>query len=233
MISGMAPSDRGSGASGRSPGPDARRAAGGGRPGEQGGDPEPRARLFVAAFPSDAVLRRLAALERPALRGVRWTTPEQWHVTLAFLGDVPESRIGALGAALDGAARAVAATPEARLGPATTRYGRSVLGVPVVGLGDLAAAVRAALDRLPAPWPAAGSARPFDGHLTLARGRGGGPVPAALTGLPLAGSWRVEEICLVRSRLGAEGARYTTLVRAAVRPRAGRPAIPHRTPVRH
>ena len=210
--------------------------------------PERTARLFVAVWPPHEVARILEALERPHLRGVRWTAPPQWHVTLAFLGDVAEPGIPPLGTALVDVAARAAATPEARLGPATVRYGRNVLGVPVAGLDELAEAVRGAVGPLPCPVgtpsappddappadapptdPAAGgtptrragtatpsSEHPFRGHLTLARGKGGRPVPASLTGLPLEALWRVREVCLVRSEMAAEGARYTTLVRATV-----------------
>lgn len=50
-------------------------------------------RLFVGLAVSDVVKE---ALERLTLRlrakddGLRWSTPDQWHVTLAFLGEVNE-----------------------------------------------------------------------------------------------------------------------------------------------
>lgn len=45
-------------------------------------------RLFVALALPEAVRGALAALARP-LPGVRWTRPEQLHLTLRFLGNVP------------------------------------------------------------------------------------------------------------------------------------------------
>lgn len=48
-------------------------------------------RLFVALLPPAEVLDEVAAgisrVERP---GLRWIDPTLWHVTLAFLGEVPE-----------------------------------------------------------------------------------------------------------------------------------------------
>jgi hypothetical protein len=35
-------------------------------------------RLFVAVRPGPEVVALLSALDRPALPGVRWSTPEQW-----------------------------------------------------------------------------------------------------------------------------------------------------------
>ncbi len=47
-------------------------------------------RLFVAVWPSAAVVDELRGLERPARPGVRWTTADQWHVTLRFLGEMED-----------------------------------------------------------------------------------------------------------------------------------------------
>lgn len=49
-------------------------------------------RLFIALTPPPAVRDTLAALAQP-LPGVTWTPPEQLHVTLRFLGDVPVETI--------------------------------------------------------------------------------------------------------------------------------------------
>ena len=57
-------------------------------------------RLFVAVWPPYEVVNSIAALERPPLPGLRWTTPDQWHVTMRFLGDVDDGSVPALVAAL-------------------------------------------------------------------------------------------------------------------------------------
>ena len=49
-------------------------------------------RLFVALTLPEPVRDSLAALAQP-LPGVSWTRPEQLHVTLRFLGDVPTDKI--------------------------------------------------------------------------------------------------------------------------------------------
>ena len=46
-------------------------------------------RLFVAIDLPDSTRQLLADLD-PDIRGVRWTEPEQMHLTLGFFGDVPE-----------------------------------------------------------------------------------------------------------------------------------------------
>ena len=45
------------------------------------------ARLFVAVWPSADVIEALCALRRKDERGVRFVRPENWHITLRFLGE--------------------------------------------------------------------------------------------------------------------------------------------------
>ena len=157
----------------------------------------------MAVWPPAEVVGAVAALDRPARPGLRWTTPEQWHVTLVFLGNVAGPAVAGVASGLS-ALRAPVAT--AVLGPATHRLGRAVLVAPVTGLDALAAAVGAVVP----PGPDAG--RPFAGHLTLARASGRrGVVPAALAGTPLSARWEVSEVALVRSHPRSSGARYETL----------------------
>jgi 2'-5' RNA ligase len=49
-------------------------------------------RMFVAAVPPPEVLEDLEEFlsVRRDVAAFRWTVPEQWHVTLAFLAEVPE-----------------------------------------------------------------------------------------------------------------------------------------------
>jgi hypothetical protein len=51
-------------------------------------------RLFVAVRPGPEVVALLSALDRPALPGVRWSTPEQWLVKLRPLGHVRDRVVG-------------------------------------------------------------------------------------------------------------------------------------------
>ncbi|MBL78421.1 MAG: RNA 2',3'-cyclic phosphodiesterase [Acidimicrobiaceae bacterium] len=158
-------------------------------------------RLFVAAWLSVEVADALAGLPRPEAPGLRWTRPDQWHVTLRFLG---EADPGEVTAALD----ELAATPAvAELGPVTRLLGKRVVVAAVAGLDDLAASVVAATAGVGEP----PEERAFTGHLTLARSKG--PVPPGAVGTPVAGSFLVDEVCLVRSRTLPEGAAYETLAR--------------------
>ena len=52
--------------------------------------------MFVALVPPDDAVEDLAEFLGPrqeAGAGLRWTVPEQWHVTLAFLGDVHDRHL--------------------------------------------------------------------------------------------------------------------------------------------
>ena len=89
-------------------------------------------RLFVAVWSPPAFAEQLAFLPRPEQRGVRWVPPENWHVTLRFLGEADPADVGGR---LDGATLSPAT---ATLGPVVQRFGRGLVVVPVAGLDELA-----------------------------------------------------------------------------------------------
>jgi 2'-5' RNA ligase len=59
----------------------------------------PTARLFVALVPPATVRTELAELAAP-LPGMRWTPPDNLHLTLRFIGDTPPEKQAALEEAL-------------------------------------------------------------------------------------------------------------------------------------
>ena len=173
-------------------------------------------RLFVAVWPSEEVLDAVAALPRPDVAGLRWTTRDQWHVTLRFLGSVEEDDLADAVAAV----RSITAPAvDVELGPSVGRFGTRILHVPSHGLDEVAAAtVAATADAGERPEP-----RPFRGHLTLARSRRGDTDLGPLAGTPISGRWHAGDITLVRSHLGGAGARYEIIERV---PLSGTPARP-------
>lgn len=165
------------------------------------------ARLFVAVWPPADVVGQLRALDRPVLPGVRWTTEDQWHMTLRFLGEADAGE--AAGAVAELRHPVVAAS----LATAGRRLGPSAYVLDVSGLEALAAAARDVMKGVGALGP--GSAeRPFHGHLTIARlGRRARP-PRRLV---VAGAqWPVEEVTLVESHLHPRGARYEVVSRVSL-----------------
>ena len=196
----------------------------------QAGEPDVAAnlRLFVALDPPEAVRRRLAGAQA-SLRAaagkhaedVRWVAPGRLHLTLHFLGSVPEERVDAIGTAVvEEAARSRPLRLEIRGagGFPTARRPRVVwagVGGDLEALGALAAALGRRLGLLGLP----GDGRPFAAHLTLGRSREargaaglGGAIAAAAEGDPVA--WRAEEVVLFRSHLDPGGARHEPLLRA-------------------
>ncbi len=165
-------------------------------------------RLFVAvSLPPDAI-ELVGDLPRPDLASLRWTTEDQWHITLRFLGEVasPAAVAEAL-KEVPGALRAGrAGQVEVVLGAATAWFrGRRILHVPVTGLDALAAVVAEATGSF---GERSEDDPPFAGHLTLARVRRNASGPANLAGTPISAEWTVPEILLMSSTLGPGGSRY-------------------------
>lgn len=154
-------------------------------------------RLFVAVWPSEEIVGALHALPRPD--GVKWTTEDQWHVTLRFLGSVDDTQ-----AVVDALGTLDVVAPKVTVGPATKHLGPGVLMLPVRGLDDLAHAVHDATeDIVPIT-----EHRAFRGHLTVARAHHKGQIPRSLEGTELGGSWTPSSFALVRSQTKPTGAVY-------------------------
>jgi RNA 2',3'-cyclic 3'-phosphodiesterase len=177
-------------------------------------------RMFVAVRPPDAVLDDLADYVEPRRdvdSPLRWSRPEQWHVTLAFLPSVADR-------VLDGLVERLADTAAGRqpfeLGlvgagafpdPARAKVLWAGVGGDTAALAHLAGNLRSAAGR-------AGThveGGEFHPHLTLARiGR-----PLDVTrwlrvfDLYASNSWQAAEVLLYHSQLGSGPARYTVVER--------------------
>ena len=157
------------------------------------------ARLFVAVWPPDDVVSELTALPRKDLRGVRFVRPENWHITLRFLGEAdPDAVVGAL----DGV---VFPPAVARLGPGVDVIAERAVVVPVAGVDELAGIVVDRTRDLGEP-----PRKRFLGHLTLARVKRHAHMPRVL-GMTVTATFPVDEVALVQSRLHPDGARYETI----------------------
>jgi 2'-5' RNA ligase len=151
---------------------------------------------------------------------LRWGTPDTWHLTLRFLGDVPPDTVTALGGSLAGAA--------SRCRPVDLRFtgagafppaGRPrVVWIGVAATPALVAAHRAVEDACAAVGLGR-ERRPFRPHLTVARVRPGrvldlGGLGAALARVGFVAATRVASLHLMRSDLSPAGARHSTLAHA-------------------
>ncbi len=179
-------------------------------------------RCFVAIDLPDDVRAAVAAAQQ-RLRDVapkadvRWTSPAAIHLTLKFLGEVADvepvraaiaevaSRHGPIALAAGG----LGAFP----GPSRPRVLWAGITAGIRELGLLAADV----ERVVAPLGFAPDARPFRGHLTLARvrsPRGLGRIGAVLgADASSFGAWTATDVVLYRSHLRPTGSIYEPLAR--------------------
>jgi RNA 2',3'-cyclic 3'-phosphodiesterase len=165
-------------------------------------------RLFFALWPQEKAARALHEWARQALLQTRGRVARAGtiHLTLAFLGDIEESRISAtkdIGRATVGEAHSLP-IEQARY----WKHNRIVWVGPnetPVPLAALAADLKSALMRE----GFALEQRAFEAHVTLIRKA---HAPRALPALP-ALDWPVEEFVLVRSTLSSEGSSYDVIER--------------------
>jgi len=173
-------------------------------------------------------VRRIQGRARIDLpRGLRWTRPEQAHLTLAFLGDVPNERIEELKQILLETASAsqsftvdvhgIGGFPRAQR-PRVVWAG--VSGVETPEFEKMHQLLWQKLEPIkPKPKP---EDRPFHPHITLARVPGPQPAKIAEWMEKHAGwhfgVWQVAEMQLIQSVLTPKGPVYETLATAELKP---------------
>ena len=187
--------------------------------------PAPFLRLFLAlAVPPEVrqeIARTQGRLRRHSPPGaIRWTRPDQFHVTLKFLGDVPAEQMAALEKFLAPIGAACPALPlSARgIGFFPGAHQPRVIWVGTMDdqgrLSELHRQIDDALRRLaPAERP-----EKFTGHITLGRFKPGhhAAIPKLLE-LAAAyrdqhfGDWRAEAVELVRNELTSTGAEHAVM----------------------
>ena len=183
----------------------------------EGGPSEPRPlRLFVAVDVPDDVRDGLAAAVEPLrdlVPGARWTPPENWHMTLKFLGGVPPRLLDEVIAAVgDAAAEHTAFRARlAGLGAFPSPRRARIVWAGMEGRhGEFAALARSVDRALAHEFPA--EERPFAAHLTLARLKEQASLPPELLAADVTSRpFRVGMIRLYRSHLQRPAARYENL----------------------
>lgn len=182
-------------------------------------------RTFVAINPPDTIrpaFARVLARLRSALpypEAIKWVEPEQCHVTLRFIGEVPIDAVPRLVSDLRTAARTMAPLQLAAGGlgqfPEGTRPRVLWIGITgdVSALRELAEAVTVAtadFGRI--------EDRPFQAHLTLARIKTGDPrllreIASRLQNVHVdeLGRWTVAQMDLMKSTLTPAGPIYECL----------------------
>ncbi|MFI8962591.1 RNA 2',3'-cyclic phosphodiesterase [Streptomyces sp. NPDC053493] len=169
--------------------------------------PAPTIRVFVALAPPDDAKDELARALRPALDAfpsLRWNRIEDWHITLAFLGELPARAAALLRPPLAGLAAARRPLELALRGSGhfDDRVLWSGIDGDVEGLHLLAADVRDVVKTCGIPF----EDRPLRPHLTLARARRGDLTQVLAAASGLAGfsgrRWTSGRLHLVGSNAG-------------------------------
>jgi 2'-5' RNA ligase len=187
-------------------------------------------RLFIAVEPPPPVRRRLAAIQAEMKRlagrnadDVRWVGPDNLHVTLQFLGAVPEQRVDAVKAAIAAAASEVAPLQLELRGAGAFPHGRKPRVLWAGLAGDVArlSALATSIGKALAPLGFPPEDRAFSPHVTLGRSReprGAPRLAAAIAGTAASAgpSWRVGDVQLVQSHLSPSGSRYETIASFAL-----------------
>lgn len=182
-------------------------------------------RLFLAIDPGDGFRRQIAdTVEtiRASTSGIRWVRDAKLHVTLSFLGEIDESRVPEISAAMtDVAPRHEPFTVNVQGAGVFPDWRK--LRVVWFGLKDGGQLARLVEDvrkvRVTLGLP---PDRPFRAHLTL--GRSTGPLSAEQKAslskalAPFKGSYPfdVSRVILMRSSLTAGGSEYTELASFAL-----------------
>jgi len=189
-------------------------------------------RSFIAINLPPAVLVKVAEFQSELRAAVprdcvRWTQPEQIHLTLRFLGNIAEGELSQVEDALRRGCRGVGPfAPRARGAGCFPDLQRPrILWVGFDGALEPLLHLQAAITRETGPWGER-EEREFHPHLTLGRvKRASRELASALArhleqaGQRDFGSWPVEQVDLMQSDLSSAGPRYTRL--AGVRLAAG------------
>ena len=180
-------------------------------------------RSFIAIDFDDAVRKQLAVAQDGLKQGcphLRWADPRKIHLTLKFLGEIGDSQIEPVGAALD------------ELAAQCSQFDFAVEGIGVfgspgsvrvvwVGIREINSELtrcRERCERFMAPLGFPEETRPFHPHLTLARNRSPGHSQAIRRAVEAmrdfrAGSQTVSSITFYESTLTGQGPVYHVLSR--------------------
>ncbi len=180
-------------------------------------------RLFVALPLPDAARRRLADLAH-GLPGARWIPAENYHLTLAFVGEVDLARAEALAEELAAVVHPAVEVRLSGLGIAGDAHRARTLWMEAARtppLAELQARVVRACRAAGCP----PEARRFAPHVTLARLRAADPARLqdylSQHGAASCDPFAADAMILYSSRLAPEGSVYTEEARFPLGPMAG------------
>ena len=186
-------------------------------------------RLFIAIELPDAIKQAIAGVQeqiRMSGMSAAWTRPEGIHLTLKFLGEVPESQVQEVMAALSRAAQGRGTLDLAVEGAGAFPNVKNprVLWIGVAGDIDKLEALQAAVEDAMERAGFKREARTYSPHLTLARIKFPKPrdnwqqVIEGVKDVKL-GRFEAGHVSLMKSELKREGAVYTEMGRAELKQR--------------
>jgi RNA 2',3'-cyclic 3'-phosphodiesterase len=179
-------------------------------------------RAFLAIEPPQEVLRNILDIQNRLRRllamDIRWVKPEGMHLTLKFLGDIPEKETPAISSAAGEAASRVGNLHffVSGLGVFPDNRRPRVVYLGLQGDTDRLASLQKNLEGILAGIGFPEEQRPFRAHLTLGRVKSTSGVSELAKETEkgntcTAGEFTATELCLFRSDLTPHGAVYTRL----------------------
>jgi RNA 2',3'-cyclic 3'-phosphodiesterase len=184
-----------------------------------------RTRTFIALDPGPAIRQRMIALQENLARSgaeVKWTEPDNLHLTMLFLGEVDNRELMPVCRAVEDAACQLRPFELAIEGAGcfpNMRRPRIVW----IGVGEGSSEVRALHASIEAPLLELGcyrrEERQFTPHVTLGRVRGdkaASQLAAAILGKQTfqAGATMIREVHVMSSETAAKGSVYSVISRA-------------------
>lgn len=171
-------------------------------------------RLFVAIRPPAPIRSQLLAL-MGGVRGARWQSDDQIHLTLRFIGEVDRHVAEDIHAALEAVRHPRFEIALSRLGAFDRRGAPTALWAGVTPHDDLKA-LHKKIDQAISRAGLEPERRAYSPHITLARmSRGSGPVQPLIesAGGVSSAPFAVDDFRLYESSLGPDGAAYDLLAR--------------------
>jgi RNA 2',3'-cyclic 3'-phosphodiesterase len=188
-------------------------------------NPSGQLRLFVAMALPEAVrceIHRVQGELQPLVprEAVRWTRPDQFHLTLRFLGKVPADAVEGLKQSVEAVCRNASPLALSAKGVGFFPNPRSprVIWVGINSQGNRLIDLQEKIETAVSLFSAAPGEKNFAGHVTL--GRLKNPRPGDVQGLVARaqlfaaqpfGNWTAQNIGIIRSELSSVGACYTLL----------------------
>jgi len=181
-------------------------------------------RAFIAINLPPQLRAKLAAVQQalqraPGGQAVRWTAAGQIHLTLRFLGNVPAESVAEIQATLPQACAGIAPfdLQAGGLGCFPNPRQPRIIWVGLTGELEALRHLQDQVERATAPWGEP-EARQFHPHLTIGRvkpeqAKPARPLAEVLQARPAEplGTWRVQQVDLMQSRLAPGGAEYSLL----------------------